>query len=230
MKLTDTQIQDLYTFTKKHYVEHFDVQTELVDHLANDIEALWERNPELSFETARDTSFSKFGVFGFMDVVEEKQKQIGKRYRKILWTMFIEWFKLPKIILTFSAILCFYYLFKIPVVGEYIFYAIQLVFGVLFYIRFKNLIKIHEKRVKDTGKNWLLEDMIFKIAGSNSFVFFTNFFHVYLLQKQIHKPYMLLLFSVLTVITMLTCYIVLELIPNKVEELLEESYPEYNLV
>ena len=49
MKLTDTQIQDLYTFTRKHYVEYYDVQTELVDHLANDIEATWKENPEVIF-------------------------------------------------------------------------------------------------------------------------------------------------------------------------------------
>ena len=38
MKLTEEQIQQLYKFTRQHYVEHYDVQTELVDHLANDIE------------------------------------------------------------------------------------------------------------------------------------------------------------------------------------------------
>ncbi|MDC1464178.1 hypothetical protein N8387_00675 [Polaribacter sp.] len=34
MKLTETHIQELYKFTRKHFVEHYDVQTELVDHLA----------------------------------------------------------------------------------------------------------------------------------------------------------------------------------------------------
>lgn len=38
MKLTKTQIQNLYTFTKNHFVEYYDLQTELVDHLVNDIE------------------------------------------------------------------------------------------------------------------------------------------------------------------------------------------------
>ena len=90
MKLTDNNISELYKFTRKHFVEHYDVQTELVDHLANDIEAIWEENPNLSFEKARDKSFKKFGVFGFMNVVEEKHKQVGKRYRKVLWTLFKE--------------------------------------------------------------------------------------------------------------------------------------------
>ncbi len=83
MKLTENQIEELYKFTRKHYVDHYDVQTELVDHLANDIEEIWEENPNLSFEQARDKSFKKFGIFGFMDVVEAKQKQMNKRY----WTI-----------------------------------------------------------------------------------------------------------------------------------------------
>jgi len=38
MKLTESQIEQLFTFTQKHYVDWYDVQTELVDHLANGIE------------------------------------------------------------------------------------------------------------------------------------------------------------------------------------------------
>ncbi len=36
-KLSENQIQQLYKFTEQHYVEWYDVQTELVDHLANGI-------------------------------------------------------------------------------------------------------------------------------------------------------------------------------------------------
>ena len=70
MELTKNQIDELYKFTRKHYVYHYDVQSELVDHLANDIENIWQETPNLSFEQARYKSFKKFGIFGFMDVVE----------------------------------------------------------------------------------------------------------------------------------------------------------------
>ncbi|PIE98900.1 MAG: hypothetical protein CR961_01445 [Polaribacter sp.] len=76
MKLTAEQIQDLYKFTRQHYVEHYDVQTELVDHLANDIEQICKEKPSLTFTEARDISFKKFGVFGFMEVVEQKQGEL----------------------------------------------------------------------------------------------------------------------------------------------------------
>jgi hypothetical protein len=65
-------------------VEYYDLQTELVDHLANDMEVIWQKQPTLSFEQARDASFKKFGVFGFMDVVGERQKAMTKRYIAIM--------------------------------------------------------------------------------------------------------------------------------------------------
>ena len=100
MKLTKNQIDELYKFTRKHYVYHYDVQSELVDHLANDIEKIWEQTPNLSFEDAKNNSFKKFGIFGFMDVIEAKQKQMNKRYKHIMWRFFKEWFTLPKVTTT----------------------------------------------------------------------------------------------------------------------------------
>lgn len=66
VELTENQIQQLYKFTEQHYVEWYDVQTELVDHLANGIEHQIGLNPELSFESALNNEFKKFGVLGFL--------------------------------------------------------------------------------------------------------------------------------------------------------------------
>ena len=80
MKLTPEQIERLYLFTRQHYVEWYDLQTELVDHLANAIEQQWQENPKISFEDALQKEFKKFGVFGFMDVVEKRQAAMNKLY------------------------------------------------------------------------------------------------------------------------------------------------------
>ena len=63
MKLTPQQIEQLYQFTRQHFVEWYDLQTELVDHLANSIETQWQENPKISFEDALKVEFKKFGVF-----------------------------------------------------------------------------------------------------------------------------------------------------------------------
>jgi hypothetical protein len=49
-----------------------------VDHLANAIETQWQENPKLSFNEALNKEFKKFGVFGFMDVVEKRQTVLSK--------------------------------------------------------------------------------------------------------------------------------------------------------
>ncbi|WP_248724622.1 hypothetical protein [Seonamhaeicola sp. ML3] len=83
-KLNNSQVNSLYQFTQSHFVEHYDVQTELVNHLANDIEEVWLKEPDLPFEKAKQRSFEKFGVFGFMDIVEQRKKAMNKLYIKHL--------------------------------------------------------------------------------------------------------------------------------------------------
>ena len=109
MKLTKEQIQQLFEFTKKHLVEHYDVQVELVDHLANAIEDQWKQNPNISFEDALQTEFKKFGVFGFTGLVEQKQAALKNHYWKIIKKEFISFFSVPKIIL---SVVLFYVLFQ----------------------------------------------------------------------------------------------------------------------
>ena len=41
MKINIEQTNRLYECTRQHYVEYYDLQTELVDHLANAIEQKW---------------------------------------------------------------------------------------------------------------------------------------------------------------------------------------------
>ena len=98
MKLTTEQIDRLYQFTRQHYVEWYDLQTELVDHLANSIELQWQENPKIDFEDALKIEFKKFGVFGFMDVVEKRQAALGKKYNHLIWKHFKSFFKIPQII------------------------------------------------------------------------------------------------------------------------------------
>lgn len=230
MKLTDTNITELYKFTRKHFVEHYDVQTELVDHLANDIEAIWEENPNLSFEKARDKSFKKFGVFGFMNVVEEKHKQVGKKYRKVLWALFKEWFKLPKLATTLALIFLFYTILRLPSIGIFFYYTILAIYLVYFFVRCRLLIVKHKRKVKETGKNWLLEDIIFKLASSNFLILFSNVFNIFQFGDLLQEMQYAFLVAVFLVILLLVGYITLVLIPNKADELLEEQYPEYRLV
>jgi hypothetical protein len=232
MKLTEKQIDELYKFTREHYVYHYDVQSELVDHLANDIESIWIDKPKLSFEDARNFSFKKFGIFGFMDVIEAKQKQMNKRYWKIILRFAKEWFTVPKIVITFSIFLLFFSVLQIQF-SEYIFLATILVLISLEMIIVYKARKHHKEKEKKEDKIFLLEAMIG--TTKNSFTGFTlvNLFNIVNTTRfdfsALHIYWVLLISIILTLLCILF-YVSNYVIPQKAEELLQETYPEYKLV
>lgn len=232
MKLTDKQIQDLYTFTRKHYVEYYDVQTELVDHLANNIEAIWKENPELSFEKARDASFKKFGIYGFMNVVEEKQRFLSKKYVTTIFKFIKEWFQLPKIIFT-GLLIWFFYQLQVVSYSYYIYIALYftIIFievGQMYFSRKK----INQK-AKATGKKWMLENILL-VQGIGSIALIL--FYTFDLFMPNSNDFLQLSFTgriflaSLMVISLLIGYITTYMIPKRTEELLINHYPEYKLV
>ena len=97
---TEDQIQYLYKFCVKHYVRYYDVQIELVDHLANAIEEKMQQNPKLAFEQALDDVYKGFGVMGFSTVISQKQAALQKQARYTHWKNFLRWFSPPKIAIT----------------------------------------------------------------------------------------------------------------------------------
>ncbi len=231
MKLTEQNIQNLYKFTRQHYVYHYDVQTELVDHLANDIEQIWEENPTLSFEKARDTSFKKFGVFGFMNVVEVKQSQMTKKYFKLTLRFAKEWFKLPKIIVTILLFLGFYQLQKIAysyTIYNIIFFSIILIQLLVVFLNSRKLKKKH----KITGRKWMFEDVILNEGIVITLLLSLMFFDVpannseeFLMMGNFRSLFSAFLMTTLCIFS----YITLVVIPKKATELLEETYPEYKI-
>ena len=97
-ELTEEQVAQLFVFTTKHYVEYYDVQVELVDHLASSIEIEMEKNLELDFDAALNNVFNSFGIFGFADVVESSAKSVWKHQRKLWKQTFIKQFKWPNLL------------------------------------------------------------------------------------------------------------------------------------
>ena len=228
MKLTQSHIKELYKFTRKHYVEHYDVQSELVDHLANDIEEIWQEYPKLTFEQARDRSFKKFGVFGFMEVVEAKQKQLNKKYHNILWNFMKEWFSLPKIMISASIFLVFYLLMSIRINSAYL-SILMILLAFVDVILAQKLVNKSKRIFKEKGKKYLLEELIYRVGAFSSILVFSNIFNLSSFLEYSSSLYVKSLISGLITLAFLYSYIALIVIPQKAEELLEETYPEYKL-
>jgi thiosulfate reductase cytochrome b subunit len=100
MTLTFAEIQKIETFVKSKYVEYYDIQVELVDHLASAIETELEQYPNQDFEKVLLSQYKNFGLFGFSDFVTERAKATYSQSRKKYWRQFFEYFKLQKFVYT----------------------------------------------------------------------------------------------------------------------------------
>ena len=230
MKLNSQQIDQLYAFTRQHYVEWYDLQTELVDHLANDIESIWEENPKLTFNQVRNQSFKKFGIFGFNDVVEKKRKSLNKKYWILVWKYFKEFFTLPKVILTFLLIGITYALFNLVINKDTL---VTIYFG-LFFLTIFSFMYYNQKRtkasIKQTGKKWLYHDSIKDMGGVLSLMGTIPSLYNLLVDESKWSQINVLITSIFIVLLSLLIYILIKIIPARLEEEIIQQYPEYKLL
>lgn len=226
MKLTSQQIDRLYQFTRQHYVEYYDLQTELVDHLANAVEQQWQQNPKLTFEEALQIEFKKFGVFGFMNVVEKRQAALNKKYNKIILKHFKVFFTIPKIILTITLVGLIYFILKTSVFKANIVLVAIGIIILSFYFFLIYFVSKNRKANKAMHKKWLLKEII---LGRSSIVGVMYLPIQVLLhsEKVLENSLGVFCISFLLVSMALIEYIMIIEIPKKAEVYLKETYPEY---
>jgi len=228
MNLTEEQVQNLYNFVRSRHVEFYDIQTELVDHLANDIEFIWTENPELTFLQARSQAFKKFGISGFSKIVEKKQKQLTKHYWKLTWIFFKDYFKLPKIIFT-SFLITLTYLILDFIPNKNIFLNIWVIVWVItgFFILTYRVTRL-KKLQKKTGKKWLFENINATLGGYINVVNLLLQIILYNKSSNYTQTTLILIASGLMLLSILH-YILIKIIPPKLEEIYTKQYPEHKL-
>ena len=158
--LTADEIQKLYIFTRAHFVEWYDLQTELVDHLANDIEQAMAADKSLTFDMAKNKAFAKFGVFGFEDVIKEKRNALMKKYHNILFGAFKKSFFSPVAITLPLLGYCLYvsYMkFEKSIVSSSVFFFLIFICSSYQYFSFKRRFR---KEAEASNKKWLFQDVI----------------------------------------------------------------------
>jgi hypothetical protein len=228
MKLTPEQIERLYQFTRQHYVEYYDLQTELVDHLANAIEAQWQENPKLTFEEILQKEFKKFGVFGFMDVVEKRQAALNRKYNGIIWNHFKTFFTIPKFILTTALVGLTYFLLNISLYKADV---VLVAFGIIilsFYFFIIYFANKNKKANAATNKKWLLKEIILGRSSIVGMIYLPSQIMLHS-EKVLENSLGVLAISFLLVSLILIEYIMIIEIPKKAEDYLKATYPEYAL-
>lgn len=139
--LTNDQIQSLFTFCEKHFVKYYDVQVELVDHLASAIEIKMNTDSKITFEKALKAVHSSFGAKGFASLIKEKQEIAKRQSRKLFYRLFRDQFKWPKVItFFFLTTLIFIILSAEPFANKYFFTAIFLLGPITIFFRMSQIL------------------------------------------------------------------------------------------
>ena len=108
MTLSKEQIEHLFTFTQKKFVHWYDLQVELVDHLANKIEAEMANDSTLTFERALGNVYAGFGIFGFAQIVKEREKALRKANNILFWHAVKAEFSWPNLIRSIAILFLIY--------------------------------------------------------------------------------------------------------------------------
>lgn len=97
IELTNEQVQQLFAFTEKHCVRHYDLQAELVDHLADAVTTLMsEAAAPISFEEALAKVYASFGVMGFAPIIASKERAVLQWSNTQKWALVKGYFTWPK--------------------------------------------------------------------------------------------------------------------------------------
>lgn len=224
-KITPEQAEQLFAFTIKHYVEYYDLQNELTDHLANAIEERWKTEPNLNFDDALKQEFKKFGIFGFTGIVEKRQIALSKKYNKLMWGYIKQFFRLPQVLLTIALFALVFKTISYSADAFIFILAAAILIGmaktITMWVSFR-------KKVKQTGKKWLFEVIIVRCGGLSSALFlpFQISQHVFSDTPGLLRTIVMTTF---VVAVLLYQYVISFMIPRRAEEHLLKTYPEYNL-
>lgn len=228
-KITSEQIEELHEFCYFQSVIHYDIQVELVDHLASAIEELWEINPTLSFQDALYQVSAQFGNHaGFVIIRQEKEKALRKKYRRLLWQFVTDYYKFPKIMVTLSLFLGIYTALQFTendqwIVGSLLIMFITFsLFYFLFYFPKYVRIKVPEKHP------FLLNEITQKGVVSQTMMFSGGFISMVSHASNFTTTGSLI-FSALVSLYLVLLYGDCFFIPKKIHEHFKEQFPQFQL-
>lgn len=133
-ELSYVDVSRISTYVEAMGVDFYDVQVEIVDHIASEIEMQLEALPERKFQEMFDETLANFGDFD--TIVFEKQSQVMRQYNHYFKQTIKAFFKWPRIVFTASlTLLCYITLTTVPsssieIVKDVLFWgSMGLVFG-----------------------------------------------------------------------------------------------------
>ncbi len=224
-KVTPEQLGQLFVFTRQHFVEYHDLQAELADHLANAIEERWQKQPGLTFNEALQLEFRKFGIFGFSDIVEQRQNALFKKYYRLVWEEFLSVFNFRLVLFMVLGIFATY---KAVMAFPGTYAVLLLLFLCVSSWKLWQLKLQYKKKRELTGKKWLFEEIIYTCGGFGVIMTLP----LQLSQFVMHNALPSLLAMIMAVVLVLLFvydYVALFRMPARAEKHLWKVYPEYGM-
>ena len=223
MALSKPQIDSLFAFTEKKLVRYYDLQVELVDHLANKIEDEMQENTNTNFEDALAKIYATFGIFGFARIVREKEEQVRRFNNKLWFTEFKNLFVWPNLlrsICVFLIIKLLTDLVKVEYIIGFFLIAVFVEFAIKVFIT-----KVREKK----AKTLLLTNFIF-VPNFITYLCFQFLLQVWTsnLANNFLEEHKLLVTIIITLIAL--CYLASIKVIQKVYKTAKNLYPEAFLI
>lgn len=231
--ITPEETEKLFAFCCQHFVYHYDLQVELDDHLGSSIEEQWKENPEIPFDTALLNTFKKFGISGFSKIKVQKQKELARKYNRLIWKYFLEFYRWPKMLMTLAGTMVLFTLLRMVnnIAWVIVPYFALLVIASLFYFYFVAPKKLKIQTV--TGKKFMLLEYIKQIQMA-VVLFSQTPIAAYNISRTLHvhsitQPWVLLLISFLIISLNIILYGQFFFVPEKIKEHFKEQFPEFAL-
>lgn len=226
-KLTQVQIEELHEFCYFRSVWQYDVQLELIDHLASAVEKLWETNPDLPFSEAMYRVGEQFGEdLGFSTIRLEKEKALRKKYRHLLWKFVGEYYKFPKIMITLILSLTLYTALYLSENDQWIIISLVVFFfsfSAFYFYYFRKYLKIKTKK----GYSFLLNEISLKGLLYKTGIGFSGYFIFQATQKVSFSSMESIVFSVFVSLYIVLLYGDCFVIPKKIREHFMEQFPQF---
>jgi len=215
------QIDSLFDFVKKHYVDYYDLQIELVDHLANDIEHIMSKQTNISFEEARDFAFKKFGVTGFYEVIKSKTSQMEKEYYRLIFKYLLSLFASKNIIWIAILLFGFSFIFKFSTYNMVFLFGFMIILFVVSFVLTYRKTKDIKRRIKSKEKVMIIDSLLASMGSIAIFIsMLINLFSlIFRKEKEVFSPLLAdysILFAFLLILLVLFIYISIRKIPIEI--------------
>ncbi len=219
-QLSQPEIRKLFEFVQQKNVPYLDVQYEIVDHLASEIEEFQLADRSLSFENALNDIYSQFPITGFAVFQLEKQSSMRQYWKRSFWAYLRRYFRIPRIVFTILLIASFYNIFQ-----YFQSYYLVLGFSTIFFLYVVFYNRYRMKRLEEIQNNYLvIESFMYWMRSFTEFLGWGSYFVYFAYPDLTFSSTSNFLFAVFFGLGLITAYAYVNIFPKMLESDIKQKY------